>query len=697
MWPLLGVIASQFPIDAQDAKFNSWVLAWGADRLVHGLSGFWSPPIFYPYPNVLAYSENLLGIAVLVAPFHWASGNPVLTYNIALLLSFVVAGVSAYALARELTGSRAAALVAALGFAFAPYRWAQLTHLQVLWTAWLPLVFWALHRALRAPQTSHWAVFIVVLLLQLFSNGYSGFQVAIAIAVIAVTGLLIREVDRRTMLRLSIALAVAGLMVVPAALAHLNVWGTQDPTPGDLVANGADLSTYLSVHPDLPASGWLPGLSQDEGNLFPGAVIVLLAFFALLPSGRSESSRRWRWAYAAIALIAMILSLGPEPRAWGRPLPFASIYKGLVSTVPLFDALRVPARFGALVLVAVNVLAAYGVARLVSTIGGGLRLTAYGLQVALTAVACILIVFEGHGGPLRVVPRWVAVEPEAQATRWLAGQPPGAVLNLPMNTLGETADMQQQFAVLAHRHPTINGVSRLVTPLVELLSGSGSPLVVPELLPDAVPFLRGLGVRYVLMRSDEFFDQAIATRLRETLASTPAAHERGRFGNIIAWEIDTLDLRREESGALTRIAPGGLTLAASENPDRLSFAIDGNPGTRWLTGRPQSGSEWLSVGLDRPRQLARLEFVVHPRSLINVPRLIEVVSIGRVEGGKETILFRGSMLPELGDGWRVSPDFPTASIALPAQLLTSRIVLRQRGQASPWFWAIDELVLWARN
>ena len=690
MWPLLGVMSSHFAVDAQDAKFNSWVLTWGADRLAHGLSGFWSPPIFYPYPNVLAYSENLVGIAVLVAPFQWVSGNPVLTYNIAFFLSFVVAGVSAYALARELTGSRPAALVAALGFAFAPYRWAQLTHLQVLWTAWLPLVLWALHRAMRTAELSRWAVFVVVLLLQVLSNGYSGFQVGIAIVVVVMAGVLMREMDRRNVLRLAIALSVAGLLLVPVFRAHVNVWSGQDPTPGDLTNYGADLSTYLSAHPDLPDSGWLPGLPQDEGNLFPGAVVMLLALVAVLPMKHTRPASRWRWAYAVMALVAVILSLGPEPRAWSDPLPFASIYKGLVSTVPLFDALRVPARFGSLVILAVNVLAAFGVARLARDVRGA-------RQGALLAVACLAIVFEGYGGPVPVVPRWVAADAEAAATDWLASQPPGALLNLPMNTLGETSDMQQQFAVLTHRHPTINGVSRLVTPLVELLSGSSSPLVVPELLSDAVPFLRGLGVRYVLLRSNEFHDREIAARLQQTFANDSAAHERGRFGNIIAWEIDALDAARDEHQGLTRIEPASLKLSASDNPGRVSSAIDGNPETRWLTGREQDGSEWMSIDFDRPRRLARMDFIVHGRSLINFPRLIEVVSIDSEENGAETILFRGSMLPELGYGWRGSPNLPTASITLPAQYFTSRLVLRQRGQAARWFWAIDELALWARD
>lgn len=690
MWPLLGGLSTHFPVSAGDAAFNSWVLAWDADRIAHGLFGVWSPPIFYPYSNALAYSENLLGIAVVAAPVQWLTGDPILTFNVAWLLSFVVAGVGAYVLALEVTRNRTAALVAALGFAFTPYRWAQLTHLQVLWTAWLPLVLWALHRALRTSRPSHWAVFVIAVLLQVFSNGYSAFQAALAIVFVAGAWMLKYGIDRGAFLRLLGAALAIGLMLLPAVQAHLQVWGAQDPTPGDLVTYSADVSTYLNVHPDLPASNWLPGLAQDEGHLFPGTAILLLALLAMLPMGRSRPVTRWRWMYAGLAFAALALSLGPEPRAWGHELPFPPIYRWLVSAVPLFEALRVPARFGLLAILAINVLAACGVARVAPVLAG--------VKVLVPVVAaCVLILWEGYGGPVTLVRYAVAPDDgEAAATRWLASQPPGPLLNLPMSTLGETSDMRQQYAVLEHRHPTINGVSRLGTPLMEWLSGSSSPLVVPELLPEAVPFLRGLGVRFILMRPNEFHDPGIAARLSDTLTRDATVRERGRFGDIIAWEIEAAPERRAEEPLLRPLASSSLALTASENPDRVLFAVDGDHGTRWLTQRPQNGSEWMAIDFDRPRNLARIDFIIHARSLINFPRSIEVVASGRVAGSLGTTLFRGSVLGEMGRGWRLFPDEPTASITLPSHIAT-RVVIHQRGQASSWFWAIDDLVLWERD
>ena len=57
-----------------------------------------------------------------------------------------------YYLARYLTGSRAAAAVAAVLFAFCPYIWARTAHIQLLMTAGLPFSLLAAHRMIDRPD-----------------------------------------------------------------------------------------------------------------------------------------------------------------------------------------------------------------------------------------------------------------------------------------------------------------------------------------------------------------------------------------------------------------------------------------------------------------------------------------------------------------------------------------------------------------
>ena len=150
-FPLVLHLGRALPGDLGDPLFTSWVLGWDADRLRHGLHGFWDAPILFPSVHTIAFSEHLLGIAIFVAPIIWLTGNPILGYDVAFLLTYVIAGSGMYLLARELTGRRDAAFLAGLVFAFSPMRALHVSHLQVLAWGWMPIALWGLHRFLATP------------------------------------------------------------------------------------------------------------------------------------------------------------------------------------------------------------------------------------------------------------------------------------------------------------------------------------------------------------------------------------------------------------------------------------------------------------------------------------------------------------------------------------------------------------------
>ena len=116
-WVVRNITAA-LPGDLGDPLLNSWILAWDAERFLHGLDGFWDAPMFFPYPSSLAYSEHLLGVAIFTAPLQWLTDNPILVYNIVYLGSFVLAGTGMYLLTTSITGSRLAGMIGGMAFAF---------------------------------------------------------------------------------------------------------------------------------------------------------------------------------------------------------------------------------------------------------------------------------------------------------------------------------------------------------------------------------------------------------------------------------------------------------------------------------------------------------------------------------------------------------------------------------------------------
>src|SRR5262252_8531720 len=144
-WPLARGLARDVAWDLGDSVLNMWILSWDCEQFRAILGGHWShlrhffdANIFYPAPLTLAYSEHLIPEALQIFPIYALTGNQILCYNLLFLSTFALSGLGMFLFARELTGNAAAAFVAGLAYAFAPYRFSNLSHLQVLSSAWMP-------------------------------------------------------------------------------------------------------------------------------------------------------------------------------------------------------------------------------------------------------------------------------------------------------------------------------------------------------------------------------------------------------------------------------------------------------------------------------------------------------------------------------------------------------------------------------
>src|SRR5262245_43605037 len=143
-WPLVTGVARDVPGDLGDSLLNMWILGWGAESVPRVLTGQMTVAavananIFHPEPLTLALSEHLFGQVLQILPVYHLTGNLILCYNLLFLGTFVLSGLGMYVLVFDLTGNRSAALLSGLFFAFAPYRVAQLSHLQSLSAQWMP-------------------------------------------------------------------------------------------------------------------------------------------------------------------------------------------------------------------------------------------------------------------------------------------------------------------------------------------------------------------------------------------------------------------------------------------------------------------------------------------------------------------------------------------------------------------------------
>lgn len=491
--------------DRQDALLNVWITAWDGHQLLSDPLHLFDANIFHTYPRTLAYSELLLGNGLLALPITAVTGNPVLGYNVALLLSFILSGLGTYLLVLKLTRSPGAGMVAGAILSFSSYRMTNLAQAQLLTTQWLPFALLSLFYLLRRPRFRHIATFVLFFCLQALSSFYYAILLALT-----VTGFVIFDFGfwlwsrpthhtsritnpKASLIHLLLAAACCILIILPFALPYF--WVQSDlgfeRTLADNEPFSASLRQYLMVPPKSVVHGqWLPsddvpitgGYPVDA--LFPGLIALALTGWGLI-----RGQGRTRWFFLFLLLAAFLLSLGPrlylapgKPAGLDVTLPYAWLY----AVVPGFKALRAPGRFDVLVTLSLAVLAGYGVATL-------RRAWLPILLVGLVAIE-VLVWPAARAEPVPVGDEVPSVY------RWLAGQLDTPIVELPLAFTPSGPQLDYQYLSAYHWHTTPNGYSGFVPPK------HGQVVYEMDRFPSerSVSLLQALDVQYAIVHTDRY-------------------------------------------------------------------------------------------------------------------------------------------------------------------------------------------------
>jgi len=435
--------------------WNGWWMWWAS---ITGQMPFSTSHLFYPAGISLAYHNFAwLNIAAWLVLRPWVGGFA--AYNLSLLTSLALCGFAAFVLTRDLTGDGRAAFLAGLIYQCWPFRLSQLDHPNLISTQSIPLFLLFLIRVVRRGRWQDGVLAGVFLAL----TGYTRWQLLIPAAIVGGVYLLCTlpgrwASRRRWALALLLAGGVAALLLAPPALL---LAGQQRIAPVDLVVEGeeatmqSDLLAYLTPSGSHSILGSLTQPAYDRyyadrsgGRRFSPYVGVTILALALL-GVRKVRGAALPWV--AVALVLILLALGPVLRVGGRLYPAVPMPYRLLARSFVVRLLRFPDRFNMFLALPAAVLAAYGIA-------GALARAHRRGRWAAVAVSCMLggvILFEYLAIPVpfqhpQLSPHYDELADERGDF---------AVLNLPINPQQSKLYM---FAQVTHHRPVLQGhTSRL--------------------------------------------------------------------------------------------------------------------------------------------------------------------------------------------------------------------------------------------
>ncbi len=735
-YPLLRRLGTAVPNDLGDPLLNTWILWWNS-RAIPLTADWWNAPAFFPARDALAFSEHLVGLSPLTTPVIWLGGSPLLAYNITFLLTFALSAMGAYLLALTIAKRHDVAFVAGLAYGFAPYRMAQLAHVQVLASFWMPLALAALHRYVDDRRPRWLVLFAAATALQGLTNGYYLFFFPVLIGLWVMW---FSPPGRRlaTAGAAGGSLAAASVVYLPFLLHYraAHEWFRLERFSAEVGRFSAGLDDLLHASADLVVWGRWLGTSGREDHLFPGLTCLLLlvaaAVWAREDPGADRATRGllprrvrlglavaasllslvalsrlllgpWRlellgavvstgklskpltltvyswvgWAltgpsvrrvvrsrsplvFYSVATVAMwIFSFGPAPTIGDVEILYWAPYRWL-TLLPGFDGLRVPARFAMLAVLCLSTAAALALGRLRSRVSPR-------AGVLLVAVASAGILAEGWREiPLQDPPPGSVLSDRDES---------GAVMELPLGR--PLHDVQAMYRGIQHHHPVVNGYSGH-EPAHSIVLRLALPREEPEVLQE----LATRGVRSVVV----FKDQDRSRRWRRYVRSLREVKRVRGAGNQVLFSLPDLAPAAKACEGPPLPVTG---VTASVSPEGVARALDGDPDTRWHTGRPQQPGDEIVVELGAVEAVAGVELALGPHYGDFPRRLVVEASLDE-------------------RSWKVLWDGPTGALALAAAIETPRsmplrvcfppararhVRLRQLGRAPRFGWTVAELVV----
>ncbi len=494
---------TSFAITEGDPMLMNWTLQWVSRALVHDPSHLFGGNTFYPYPHAVVLTDTMLPLAILNVPVRWFTTNPWVGYNLLIVLAYYLSCVWGAWLARELTGSEAAAIWGGIFWGFLFFRVHHIGHLQMLSFQGIPAAAAALLRFWKRPAVRAALLFTAIFVAQALVSWYLAVIMAVVLGVVALCRPRAETLAPAALKGYVLIAVVSAAIIVPVALPYRAAFASSTLAERHDLVNTFGDAVHVAdfVTPPLPTlvgqtikdnKYWIWG----ENTLYIGFVPLVLAGIGLIRGRTGGIGGTGRMVAAGVALVVVgyVLALGFVSPSLRIPLPLHY----LARVFPMVAGLRATQRFAIVVYAGILILSSCGFAALV-------RNRPPRVQAAACAVVCALFLLEVFPFTLPVHADnvyEVSAPDRAIASYQRSRVAPLTVLHLPINYFREPYPVSEAIYMLdstAHWANILNGFSGGVP------QGFMDRMTTLNALPDpkAVQVLRDLGVDVVAVHRGE--------------------------------------------------------------------------------------------------------------------------------------------------------------------------------------------------
>ncbi|MEH1829638.1 MAG: hypothetical protein V7L22_30595 [Nostoc sp.] len=301
-------ILSRFALmqtDPGDTRLNNYFLEHSFQLLINKdyVGGLWSPTFFYPYENVLAFSDNLFGSA----PIYWLFRlflSADFAFQIWMIAVCILCFCSFALLMRRYQVSHLLSALGAFLFAFSMPRINQIGHQQLLPQFFTPLAFLIGWEFFLQPTRKKITLFLLLIYLQVLAGIYLGwfllfslpifFAIAYKLAQASVRSNLLSycRADYKAIITITLVWAATMFLTLFPYLEAKSALGRRSYSEIDTML--PRISSWFTVDSGslwAPLLSWVPkGLPMEwEHRMFAGVIVFFLIGVSLYILFKSQN------------------------------------------------------------------------------------------------------------------------------------------------------------------------------------------------------------------------------------------------------------------------------------------------------------------------------------------------------------------------------------------------------------------------